>query len=175
MATTNALTVAGSFDDPARARAAVDELLRAGFRPDQLGWIHKDPARAADRPVVLADTAPEEGAAIGAVTGGSLGGLLGAALALTVPAVGPVLAAGVLAGLLSGATLGIVSGGLVGALIGMGMPHEEAEHFEREVQAGRYLVTVQAGDRYTEAAALLSRSGAYSPGSAAAIVHGHSV
>lgn len=175
MATTETLTVAGSFDDAARARAAVGELLRAGFRPDQLSWIHKDPAQANEKPAVLADTAPEEGAAIGAVTGGSLGGLLGAALALTVPAVGPVLAAGVLAGLLSGATLGIVGGGLVGGLVGLGMSHEEALHFEREVQAGRYLVTVQAGDRYTEAAAILSRCGAYSPGSAAAIVHGHSV
>jgi hypothetical protein len=66
------------------------------------------------------------------------------------------LAAGIFAGLLGGATLGITTGGLVGALIGMGVPEEEAHHYESEFHAGRTLVTVQA-----EAASILSRCGAF--------------
>src|SRR5260370_23872367 len=99
VATTDTLTVVGSFDDLAEARAAIDELLRAGFRPDQLGWIHKD-LGASGKPVIVGDTRPEGGAAIGAIAGRTLGSLLGAVLALTLPAPGPILAAGGLGGLL---------------------------------------------------------------------------
>src|SRR5260370_28155872 len=91
VATTDTLTVVGSFDDPARARATIDELLRAGFRHDQLGWIHKD-FGAAGKPAVAGDTAPEEGAAAGAVAGGPLGRLPWAALAAAPPAARPRLA-----------------------------------------------------------------------------------
>src|SRR5262249_20676381 len=142
-----------------KARHAIDELLRAGFTYEQIGWIQRD-SGAAPSPV-HADTAPEQGAAVGAVTGGSLGGLLGAVLALTIPGAGPVLAAGVLAGLLSGATAGITGGGLIGALIGLGMSQEEASYYHSEVQSGRTLVTVKAGPRHAEAAAILARCGAY--------------
>src|SRR4051812_50151694 len=103
------MTVAGAFDDASKARNAVDELLRAGFTHEQIGWIQKD-GGAVPSPV-HADTAPEQGAAVGAVTGGSLGGLLGAVLALTLPGAGPILAAGVLAGVLGGAAIGIPRGG----------------------------------------------------------------
>jgi len=159
VASTDILTVAGTFDDASKARYAVDELLRAGFTHEQIGWIQKD-GGAAPAPVPP-HTAPEQGAAVGAVTGGSLGGLLGAVLALTLPGAGPILAAGVLAGLLGGATIGITGGGLVGALIGLGLSNEEADYFHREVQSGRTLVTVKAGPRHAEAAALLARCGAY--------------
>lgn len=161
MTTPDTLSVAGSFDDPARARTAVDELLRAGFRHDQLGWVHKNPGGAAPTVTMADDTAPEEGATVGAVAGGTLGGLLGAVLALTTPLTGPLLAAGVLAGLLSGATIGITGGGLLGALLGLGFSQEEADTLQREVQAGRTLVTVKAEGRHVEAAAILSRCGAY--------------
>jgi len=159
VASTDTMTVAGTFDDASKARHAIDELLRAGFTYEQIGWIQRD-SGAAPSPV-HADTAPEQGAAVGAVTGGSLGGLLGAVLALTIPGAGPVLAAGVLAGLLSGATAGITGGGLIGALIGLGMSQEEASYYHSEVQSGRTLVTVKAGPRHAEAAAILARCGAY--------------
>jgi len=154
------MTVAGAFDDANKARHAIDELLRAGFTNEKIGWLQKD-GGAVQSPV-HANTAPEQGAAVGAITGGSLGGLLGAVLALTMPGAGPILAAGVLAGLLGGATVGIAGGGLVGALIGLGLSHEEADYFHREVQSGRTLVTIKAGPRHAEAAAILTRCGAYS-------------
>jgi len=159
VASTNEITVAGAFDDPVRARQAVEELLRAGFTHEQIGWVQKDVG--AVKPVVVADATPEQGAAVGAVAGGSLGGILGAVLALTMPGAGAVLAAGVLAGLLGGAALGITGGGLVGALIGMGLSHEEARYLHGAVQAGRTLVTVRAGARHADTAAILARNGAY--------------
>src|SRR3954464_14692726 len=60
VASTDTMTVAGAFDDPGKARHAVDELLRAGFTHEQIGWIQKD-GGAVQSPV-HADTAPEQGA-----------------------------------------------------------------------------------------------------------------
>jgi len=161
VANTDTITVAGAFEELAQARHAIEELRRAGFGRDQIGWVHKDHS-GGSAPTVLADTTPEQGAAVGAVAGGSLGGLIGAALALTIPGAGPILAAGVLAGVLGGAAVGIAGGGLVGALIAMGLSDDDANYFDREVQAGRTLVTVKAGPRYEEAAEILNRCGATS-------------
>lgn len=160
MTTTKTPPVVGVFEDHAAAERAVDELRRAGFSPDQIGVIVRHTDRAAE-PQVEADTEPETGAAVGAVTGGVLGSLLGVAVALAIPGVGTALAAGILAGLLGGATLGITTGGLIGALVGLGLSEEEAQHYESEFHAGRTLVTVQADGRHAEAAAILSRCGAF--------------
>jgi len=152
--------VVGVFADRAAAVRAVDELRRAGFRQDQIGVVTRD-VRDTATPHVEADVGPETGAAVGAVTGGVLGSVLGVGVALAIPGVGAALAAGVLAGLLGGASLGIAGGGLVGALIGMGLSEEEAQHYEREVQSGRTLVTVRADGQHADAAAILARCGAF--------------
>src|SRR5687768_16108837 len=99
MTNTDTLTVTGTFSDHEKAKDAVNELLRAGFTYDQIGWIHRD-GNTTPTSSITTDTAPEQGAAVGAIAGGTLGGVIGAALALTIPGAGPVLAAGVLAGLL---------------------------------------------------------------------------
>src|SRR5689334_3605311 len=158
MVTSTRSTAVCVFQNPAQARQAVDELRRAGFRPDQIGFVSRDgtgPVTDATEPEVRA----ESGAAAGAVTGGLLGALLGGVAALSVPGLGPVLAAGLLAGVLGGTAAGAWGGGLLGALIGLALPEEEARHYAEEVQAGRTLVIVQAGDRYVEAVDLLSRCG----------------
>ena len=67
---------------------------------------------------------------------------------------------GALASTLAGAGIGAAAGGLIGALVGMGVPEEEAQHFERGFQQGGILVTVQAGDRAEQARAALSETGA---------------
>ena len=51
-------------------------------------------------------------------------------------------------------------GGIVGALVGMGIPEPEAQAYQREVEAGRHLVTVKANGRYSEAVAILAANGA---------------
>jgi hypothetical protein len=158
--TTQRIPVVGVFESRDQAEQAVDQLRRVGFGADQIGVVVRD-GSPLEGIVVKGDLAPEKGASTGAVAGGLVGGLLGAGIALTMPGIGPVLAAGVLAGILGGATIGIASGGLVGGLIGLGLSREEASYFDREFQSGRTLVTVRAGDRYAEAANILSRCGAY--------------
>jgi hypothetical protein len=65
--------------------------------------------------------------------------------ALAIPGIGPIIAGGALASTLAGAGIGAAAGGLIGALVGMGVPEEDAKHFERGFQEGAVLVTVLAG------------------------------
>lgn len=154
-----ARTAVGVFPDRTRAEQAVDALLRAGFQPDQIGFLTPDAPQGVEPPPVDRGTKAEEGAAAGAVAGGTLGGLVGAALAAgMIPGVGPILAGGLLAGVVGGALTGLAGGGIVGALIGLEIPEEEAHRYEREFHSGRTLVTVRAGDRYDEAAAILRQA-----------------
>ena len=163
MATNTQGTVVGVFSDQMQARQAVNDVQRAGFRDDQIGFAVRDQTGAG----TARDTAPGgttkagEGAATGVVAGGILGGILGAAGALLIPGIGPVIAGGILAATLGGAAVGAAAGGLLGALTGMGIPEEEARFYENEFQAGRTIVTVQAGNRQQEALDILRRNGAY--------------
>jgi hypothetical protein len=152
-------TVIGIFHDRARAERAVEELRRAGFRQNQIGVVVRDEEPPTGL-TVQGDVRAEKGAATGAVAGGILGSLLGAATAVLVPGFGPVLAAGILAGVLGGGTIGITTGGLIGALVALGIPEEEAHHYERAFHSGHALVTVQTEGRSAEAVALLRRQGA---------------
>ena len=66
---------------------------------------------------------------------------------------------GVLASALTGAGVGAAAGGLIGALMGLGVPEEDARHFDRGLRTGAVLVTVQAGSRTEDAVAILERHG----------------
>jgi hypothetical protein len=158
MLTSTRSTAIGVFPDRARAEQAVDELRRAGFRMDQVGFVARN-GTGLITDATETEVRAESGAAAGAVTGGLLGALLGGVAALSIPGIGPVLAAGLLAGVLSGTAAGAWGGGLLGALVGLALPEEEARHYQEEVRAGRTLVTVEAGDRYVEAVDILSRCG----------------
>ncbi|HEX5272946.1 MAG TPA: general stress protein [Gemmataceae bacterium] len=158
--------VVGVFHDQAEAGRAVEALHAAGFLPQQIGVVVRAPDHAGNV-TVKADVRAEEGAATGALAGVVIGGVLGAAVAVSVPGIGPALAVGLIAGLLGGGTLGIAAGGLIGALIGLGLSEEEAHYYEREVHAGRTLVTVRSDGRGSEAAAVLRSHGAYDIESAA--------
>ena len=48
---------------------------------------------------------------------------------------------------------------LLSTLVGLGVPEEEARHYERELEAGRIIVAVRADGGYEEAAAILRRYG----------------
>ncbi len=150
--------VVGVFERRDQAQCALEGLRRAGFKDDQLGMaMRNEEGMAPD----VKDTKAGEGAVTGAVTGGILGGLLGAAVSLLVPGIGPILAAGVLATTLAGVAGGVVAGGLIGGLVGMGVPEDEARFYDQEFQAGRVIVTANAGDRYDEAFNILRDCGAY--------------
>jgi hypothetical protein len=159
--TTNRSTVAGVFDTIEQAEKAVRDLREAGFEPQQIGFIMKDPSkRDAFEKSALEEHSPEEGHRIEettAVLGGALGGMLGVLVAGVFPGVGAaVLGAALLAIIGSGAAVG----GLVGALMGMGLPREEAHYFEEEYNAGRPILTVRTDDRYSEALAIMTGAGA---------------
>jgi len=56
--------------------------------------------------------------------------------------------------------VGAAAGGIMGALVEMGVPDEEAEYYEREFQAGRAVVTVNAPGRTEEALRIMQEYGA---------------
>jgi uncharacterized protein (TIGR02271 family) len=158
-------TVVGVFRDRGRAEEAVDELHRAGFRDDQIGFA----AREGEAPEGSGQISEGreggeagEGAAKGAVGGGIIGGILGALATGLIPGIGPVIAGGLLAGILGGVAIGAAGGGLLGALTGsMGVPEEEARYYDQEFQSGRTIVTVKADGRYDEAQRILRDYDAY--------------
>jgi len=156
--------VVGVFNNRDQAERAVDDLRRAGFGDDQIGFaVRQGEGTTTEGDTGTRTTEHETGksAATGAVGGGVLGGIIGAAAALLIPGFGPVLAGGILAATLGGAAVGAATGGLVGALTGLGVPKEEAHYYQGEFEAGRTIVTVKADGRSQEAVDILRRDGAY--------------
>jgi hypothetical protein len=155
MSDARSTAVIGVFTDHAQAQRAYDELKKAGFTDSQIGYVARNGASLGEGGA-LAHAG--EGVAAGAVGGGALGTAWG--LAVTsglLPGIGPVIAAGALAAILASAAAGAAVGGLAGLLVGLGIPEDEAGHYERQLQEGRTLVTVQAGERNGEALAILRR------------------
>ena len=152
--------VVESFASVAEAERAVRELRDAGFSPDAISVVARDQERAqAVSDDTGADTA--KGAGIGALTGaglGALGGLLLGATALAIPGIG-IVVAGPLAALLGGAGIGGVTGGLAGALAGLGVSDDEAEHYQKRLEAGDIVVAVAAGEREWDARQILKGDG----------------
>lgn len=155
-------TVVGLFEDQPSAEQAIQQLKAAGFSEQQIGVAVRD----RDQQQSLTEntgTQAAEGATKGAVGGGVLGGVIGLLAgvgALAIPGIGPIIAGGALASTLAGAGIGAAAGGLMGALVGMGIPEEDARHFEQGFQQGGVLVTVQAGARGEDARTVLRQSGA---------------
>jgi hypothetical protein len=162
-ATTNESgTVVGLFHNQADAERAIERLKQEGFSENQIGVAMRDRGRQQEL-IEGTGTQGAEGAAAGALGGGILGGVLGLLAgvgALAIPGVGPIIAGGTLTSTLAGAGIGAAAGGLLGALVGMGVPEEDARHFDEGFRAGGTLVTVNAGNRADEARECLYESGA---------------
>jgi hypothetical protein len=160
------VTVVGVFTDRAAAESALADLERAGFTNEHIGYAGHGDAAAREGEAVAREGADHAGGALkgaagGSVTGGVVGGILGALATALIPGIGPVIAGGLLAGVVAGAVAGGAIGGLTGALTGMGVSKEDAEYYDREFRGGRNLVTVDAGERRTEAEAIMRENGAY--------------
>src|SRR5690606_8312921 len=130
--------IVNAFDDRNEAQLAVDELERAGFDKDHIGFA----LRGADvyQGGMITDaqgTKDASGAIRGVATGSLVGGVLGAAAALVVPGIGPVLAGGVLAAAFGGAAAGAAFGGIFGAMSGLGFSEEEAEYMQQRFNEGK--------------------------------------
>jgi len=165
MSTSKASTTIGVFETREAADRAIADLKTAGYRDDQISLI----ARNAEGKAVHAEggTHASEGAAIGAAAGAGAAALASLGISFgVIPVIGPILAVGPLAAALISAAGGAAAAGLAGALVGMGIPEEDAKYYEGEVQAGRYLVTVESGARSTDAWGTFSRHGGYNRTSA---------
>jgi hypothetical protein len=147
---TTSRTVVGMFRRRDSAEAAIREIKAAEFTEDQIGLAMHDTEPGAT---------PADGAAAGALSGGVLGGLMGLLGSLLIPGLGPVVIGGVLASTLAGAGIGAATGGLIGALVSLGVPEEDARHFDEGLRAGAILVTIDAGPRTATALAILARHG----------------
>jgi uncharacterized protein (TIGR02271 family) len=155
----NRSTVVGLFDHQTQAEAAINALKAAGFPERDIGVAMRDRTSQGEL-TEGTGTQAAEGAAGGAVGGGVVGGvigLLGGLGALAIPGLGPIFAAGWLGSTLAGAGIGAAAGGIIGGLVGLGVPENEARHFEEGIKEGRVLVTVKAEDRAAEAAEILRR------------------
>jgi heat induced stress protein YflT len=156
------VTVVGLFADQPAAERGIEALKAAGFSDQQIGVAVRDKQQQKE---LTEGTGAQvaEGAAKGAVGGGVLGGVVGLLAgvgALVIPGIGPIIAGGTLASTLAGAGIGAAAGGLIGALTSMGVPEENAKHFERGFQQGGVLVTVEAGADTDRAWEVLLVSGA---------------
>lgn len=155
-------TVVGLFADQPAAERGIQALKAVGFSEQQIGVAVRDEMQQQE----LTDgtgAQVAEGATKGAMGGGVLGGVVGLLAgvgALVIPGIGPIIAGGALASTLAGAGIGAAAGGLIGALAGMGVPEEDARHFERGFQQGGTLVTVEAGSEAELARQALLGSGA---------------
>jgi len=155
-------TVVGLFHNQTDAERAIQLLKERGFSESQIGVAIKDRSKQEEL-IEGTGTQAAEGAATGAIGGGVLGGVIGLLAgvgALAIPGIGPIIAGGTLASTLAGAGIGAAAGGLLGALVGMGVPEEDAKHFDEGFRSGGTLVTVAAGNRAEEARTCLSESGA---------------
>jgi Heat induced stress protein YflT domain len=171
MNTSTSSTVVGVFEDRIHANKAVTELHQAGFTENQIGVAMQHAEGVTD--VTGTGTEHDSHAASGALTGALAGLGLGAltglgVLAGVIPVVGPAIAAGTLGVILSNAAAGAGIAGLVGALVGAGIPEHEAKFYQGELEAGRSIVTVNAGSRSGEATTILRRCGGYDMSSRAA-------
>lgn len=155
-------TVVGLFADLPAAQRGIEALKAAGYSEQQIGVAVRDKQQQQDL-TGGTGTQAAEGATTGAVGGGVVGGVLGLLAgvgALAIPGIGPIIAGGALASTLAGAGIGAAAGGIIGALAGMGVPAEDARHFDRGFQQGGVLVTVAAGAEAERVRQVLLASGA---------------
>jgi len=156
--------VFGIFRDRTHVETAVDNLVRAGFRPEDISVLLPQNIGTKEFAHEKGTKAPEgatAGAGTGAVVGGTLGLLAGIG-ALAIPGLGPFIAAGPIMGALAGAGTGGVVGGLIGALVGMGIPEYEAKRYEGLVKNGGILMSVHCdnSDWVARAKELMKDTGA---------------
>ncbi len=134
----------GIYKTRTDAENAVDRLLAAGFRNEDISVLLQDNTGTKDFAHEKHTKAPE-GTTAGVVAGGAVGGTLGLLAgigALAIPGVGPLIAAGPIMATLAGLGSGGLVGGIIGALSGMGIPEFEAKRYEGRIKEGGILLSV---------------------------------
>lgn len=149
-------TVVALFVRREDAHEAITKLIESGIRAERIGYLEPLDERDAKNPGKAAAKGIEAGGAAGAV----LGAMLAAAAVGLIPGVGPALVAGSLLPVALGAAGGAATGAVAGGLLAVDMSSEDEPYFMQEVQAGRFLVSVEVEREADEGgvAALLSES-----------------
>jgi hypothetical protein len=147
-------TVVALYDNLEDARAAVDDLINAGFTRSDVSLVARDVTGeySSELDTYEGDDVGEA-AAGGAVGGAMVGGLMGLLVGLgafAIPGLGPVIAAGPLAATLAGAGIGAAAGGLLGALVEWGIPESEAGYYAEGVRRGGTLLAVRVPENRIE-------------------------
>lgn len=136
--------VYGIYRDETQASYAIDKLIEAGFRNEDISVLLPDNEGTKDFAHEKHTKVPE-GTAAGATAGGAVGGTLGLLAGLgtiAIPGVGPFIAAGPIMAALAGIGAGGTVGGLIGALVGAGIPEYEAKRYEGRIKEGGILASV---------------------------------
>ncbi|MGA8028307.1 MAG: general stress protein [Bryobacteraceae bacterium] len=154
----------GIYPSREMAENAVDRLIAAGFRNEDISVLLQDNVGTKDFAHEKHTKAPE-GATTGVVAGGVIGGTLGLLAGigiLAIPGLGPLIAAGPVIAALTGVGSGGLVGGIIGALVGMGIPEYEAKRYEGRIKEGGILLSVHCDnpDWTSKAKELLKETGA---------------
>ena len=154
--------VVAVFEVQDDAEEAVLGLRVAGFADEEIGYFSRDQAG------LVTDFAGSGHTLSGMVIGTFLGVLIGAwmgqeAIATKATHIGPAIMSGASGVILTCAICGAVLLGMTGALIGWGIPSSDAVHLGDEIASGRYVVAVNAGDRSSEAWAIMTTHGGHEP------------
>jgi len=154
--------VTGIFNSRPSAELASQELVKAGFPPEDISLLLTETTRGREFALRKSTKAPE-GAATGATIGGVLGALAGglaAVASITVPGLA-IVAAGPVVAALTGLGAGAATVGLTGALLGLVIPEHEARFYNGEIERGGILVGVYVhADRAKVAREILDSAGA---------------
>ena len=154
--------VTGIFSSRSSAELASQELVKAGFPPEDISLLLTETTQGREFALRKSTKAPE-GAATGATIGGVLGAVAGGLAAVASISVPPLalVAAGPVVAALTGLGAGAATGGLTGALIGLGIPEHEARFYNGEIERGGILVGVYVhADRAKVAREILDSAGA---------------
>jgi len=152
--------VVGLFDQFTPAQQVVDELVKRGFRRDEISFMANATSSQLARyfgPGVTAEAAPMngqerpltagEGAGVGATVGAITGIVVGLA-SFVIPGVGPLIGSGPLIAGLTGGAVGVIAGaatgGLAASLVEAGVPQGEADIYEESIRRGGTLIAVQS-------------------------------
>jgi hypothetical protein len=146
-------TITALYPNLAEARAAVADLVAAGFDREEISLVAR--SQEGDKDVVIEEgkaaggEGPRDVAARGAAAGGALGGLTGLILgasAITVPGIGALLVGGPILAIY-GALAGGISGGLLGLLAQSGVREEEAPYYAEGLRRGMAMIAVEVQEQ----------------------------
>ena len=150
------------------AERAVRDLKDAGASNDNVSVVAKEDGKTKTTDGSGGEAAKD---VIGkGALGGGIGALLGVA-ALAIPGVGPLVGAGAIAAAatggaaVTGTVVGAAAGAIAGALEDHGVGKADAEYYERELDNGGILVTVDtkhANMTMAQANEILARGGGHS-------------